>query len=223
MQMDMMVSTERSLFEMWQAWQRGTPVESDSKWKEDYAAFQEVMLAVRESRTTNCQYKHEAQLLAASAGKMWNYLVEQKDVIAEGEEIVLFRGICDDVAQDAQIELKKFGSFRVSDKNPLCYSMCRGVAQAFARKGSVPGLVYHTRVNRREIAFRDIWSGSKSNLDAEREVVVWHRMPICIPKSQVDFPEVQPGAPTSLRHFQRKKELGARWSKICEDVNADRS
>jgi hypothetical protein len=215
-----MPTPEDTLRRLWLAWQRGTPSPNDSEWNADYEAFLEVLESVHGGASRACTHQDVADFLVDSRPTMWANLLQEPNAQTRNDEFALYRGLSDEVAQDAQISLEFDMSFTVLDDRPLSYSTRSNAALGFARKGHVPGFAYSTWVRSSDIVFVDCWGFSHANLLDEREVIVWHHCPMLLGTDDVVQQVVDVGKTTAMSRTasrmreQRALELQSRFARL---------
>jgi len=88
-------------------------------------------------------------------------------------KLVLYRGISNEPAVVARALLSTKGAFPLPIHEPQSYSLSAMVAQRFAEKGSVPGLVFRIAVSMDDIVYTEDPGVDAHGLQAEAEVAAW--------------------------------------------------
>ncbi len=145
--------------------------------------------------------------LRATRGSMIAALKTKVEV--RGNQVVLFRGVRDELAQTIQLALNDKKPATIPEGAPASYTTSLGVATAFARKGHVPGVVYSADIDMDELVFYDHerrWN--EADLDLEEEVVVFHPEPYRLAASNVVCSFVEVGVHPHERPRRRRNGSG---------------
>jgi hypothetical protein len=192
----------------WEAWKANNSRPSDRPESEYWERMVEIFRAVAGQTPTKCDDK--ALSYVVKSRPRWLSQLKSTSNWDESTKCVrLYRGVRDCPAILLRKKLREAIPFSESESAPICYTIDKGVAIGFARKGHIDGCVYSILVPVNSVVFSDL-DGlyREGGLHNEMEVVVWHNTPVTIDVIESNVTPQKP--PTRSRSAKKNWELEKR-------------
>jgi hypothetical protein len=185
----------------WTAWKANNSRPSDREESEYWEGMAEIFRAVAGQTPTKCDDRALSYVMKSRP--RWLSQLKCSPNWDESIQCVkLYRGVTDCPAILLRKKLREAIPFSESESVPICYTIDKGVAIGFARKGHIDGCVYSILAPLNSVVFSDL-DGlyREGGLHNETEVVLWLNTSVTI---DVIEPNVAPQKPTTRNRSAKK-------------------
>jgi hypothetical protein len=156
---------------------------------------------------TPTKYDHKALSYVMESRPRWLSQLKVSPNWDESTQCVkLYRGVSDCSAILLRKKLREAIPFFEPESVPICYTIDKGVAIGFARRGHIDGCVYSILALIHSVVFSDL-DGlyREGGLHNEKEVVLWHNTPVTVDVIERNVAPQKP--PSRNRSAKRNWEL----------------
>jgi hypothetical protein len=192
----------------WEAWKANNAKPSDQQESEYWEGMVEIFRAVAGQTPTRCDGKALSYVMES----LPQWLSQLKGLPNWDESthcVKLYRGVIDCSAIRMRQKLRVDIPFFEPESLSICYTIDKGVAIGFARRGHIDGCVYSILAPIHSVVFSDL-DGlyREGGLHNEKEVVVWHKTSVTVDVIEGNVPPRKPTKrnPSDKRNWELEKQ-----------------